>query len=64
VVPIVQHRHVEELGDGTLFLVDADVDFVVVSAAAGQPLEQHHFDAICSPTPSFEAELRSATLPF
>ena len=63
VAPIAQHRHVEERGDGALFLVDADVDFVVVSVVVGQPFEQPHFDAIYSPTPSFEAELRFATLP-
>ena len=49
VVQIVQHRHVEERGDGTLFLVDADVDVVVVNAAVGQPVEQPHFDYFCSP---------------
>ena len=38
-VQIVQHRHVEGCGDGALFLVAADVDVVVVSAAVGQPVD-------------------------
>ncbi len=49
VVQIVQHRHVEERGEDTLFLVDANVDVVVVNAAVGQPVEQPHFDYFCSP---------------
>ena len=63
VVQIVQHRHIEECGDGTLFLVDADVDVVMVNAAVGQPVERPHFDYFAPPSPSFEAGFHSATLP-
>ena len=49
VVQIVQYCHVEERGEGTLFLVDANVDVVVVSAVVGQPVERLHLNYFCSP---------------
>jgi len=39
-VQIVQHRHIEGRGDGTLLLVAADMDVGVVGATVGQPVDQ------------------------
>jgi len=39
-VQIVQHRHIKGRGDGSFFLVAADVDVVVVGTAVGQPMNQ------------------------
>ena len=39
-IEIVQHRHVERRGDRAFFLVAADVDVVMISAAISQPVDQ------------------------
>jgi len=39
-VQIVQYRHVEGCGYGTLFLVPSDVDVFVVCAPVGKPVDQ------------------------